>query len=152
MNRRGFLGSILAAAVAPAIVRADSLMRIVPRETLFMNVDMAFNDATAVARMLGLQLIGFSVIEEQCDIIETTTIMSAHRTWEQGLTYRIGEIDLALPPSVNVQALYADGISIDMRKVLIHRNPGGIDTLSVLDFDLTDYGYRIPSFEMEIKP
>ncbi len=33
MNRRGFLGSILAAAVAPAIVRADSLMRIVPMET-----------------------------------------------------------------------------------------------------------------------
>ena len=33
MNRRGFLGAILAAAAAPAIVRADSLMRIVPRET-----------------------------------------------------------------------------------------------------------------------
>lgn len=33
MNRRGFLGSILAACAAPAIVRADSLMRIVPRET-----------------------------------------------------------------------------------------------------------------------
>lgn len=32
MNRRGFLGAILAAAAAPAIVRADSLMRIVPRE------------------------------------------------------------------------------------------------------------------------
>lgn len=33
MNRRGFLGAILAAAVAPAIVRADALMRIVPRAT-----------------------------------------------------------------------------------------------------------------------
>jgi hypothetical protein len=33
MNRRGFIGSILAAAAAPAIVRADSLMRIVPVET-----------------------------------------------------------------------------------------------------------------------
>lgn len=32
MNRRGFLGAILAAAVAPAIVRADALMRIVPRD------------------------------------------------------------------------------------------------------------------------
>lgn len=30
MNRRGFLGSILALGAAPAIVRADSLMRIVP--------------------------------------------------------------------------------------------------------------------------
>jgi hypothetical protein len=34
MNRRGFLGSILVACAAPAIVRADSLMRIVPMETL----------------------------------------------------------------------------------------------------------------------
>lgn len=34
MNRRGFLGAILAAAAAPAIVRADSLMRIVPRDLL----------------------------------------------------------------------------------------------------------------------
>lgn len=33
MNRRSFLGAILAAAAAPAIVRADSLMRILPRET-----------------------------------------------------------------------------------------------------------------------
>lgn len=33
MNRRGFLSSILALGVAPAIVRADSLMRIIPRET-----------------------------------------------------------------------------------------------------------------------
>jgi hypothetical protein len=33
MNRRGFLGSILALGAAPAIVRADSLMRIVPLET-----------------------------------------------------------------------------------------------------------------------
>lgn len=36
MDRRGFLGAILASAVAPAIVRADSLMRIVPRETLVL--------------------------------------------------------------------------------------------------------------------
>lgn len=34
MNRRGFLGSILAACAAPAIVRADSLMRVVPTETV----------------------------------------------------------------------------------------------------------------------
>lgn len=34
MNRRGFLGSILALSAAPAIVRADSLMRIVPRDAL----------------------------------------------------------------------------------------------------------------------
>lgn len=33
MNRRGFLGAIIATCAAPAIVRADSLMRIVPRYT-----------------------------------------------------------------------------------------------------------------------
>lgn len=33
MNRRSFLSGILAACAAPAIVRADSLMRIVPRDT-----------------------------------------------------------------------------------------------------------------------
>lgn len=33
MNRRGFLGAMLAACAAPAIVRVDSLMRIVPVET-----------------------------------------------------------------------------------------------------------------------
>ena len=36
MNRRGFLLGCLAAAAAPAIVRADSLMRIVPRETAIL--------------------------------------------------------------------------------------------------------------------
>jgi hypothetical protein len=30
MNRRGFLGGILALGAAPAIVRADSLMRVIP--------------------------------------------------------------------------------------------------------------------------
>lgn len=32
MNRRGFLTGILALGSAPAIVRADSLMRVVPRD------------------------------------------------------------------------------------------------------------------------
>lgn len=34
MDRRGFLQSILVAVVAPAIVRADSLMKIIPAERL----------------------------------------------------------------------------------------------------------------------
>lgn len=33
MNRRGFLGSILAAGVAPAIVRIENLMGMVPTES-----------------------------------------------------------------------------------------------------------------------
>ena len=31
MNRRGFLGSILALGAAPAIVRAENIMRVTPR-------------------------------------------------------------------------------------------------------------------------
>ena len=36
MNRRSFLASILALAAAPAIVRADSLMRIVARAPIIL--------------------------------------------------------------------------------------------------------------------
>ncbi len=38
MNRRGFLGSIIALGAAPAIVRADALMRIVPRDASVLRV------------------------------------------------------------------------------------------------------------------
>lgn len=40
MNRRSFLSSVLALGAAPAIVRADSLMRIVPRETALLPTPM----------------------------------------------------------------------------------------------------------------
>lgn len=36
MIRRSFLGSILALGAAPAIVRADSLMRVIPTGTTFL--------------------------------------------------------------------------------------------------------------------
>ena len=45
MNRRGFLtglGGILAVAAAPAIVRADSLMRVVPVDTSICDLRAAF--------------------------------------------------------------------------------------------------------------
>ena len=38
MNRRGFLGAMLAACAAPAIVRADSLMRIIPMDVPVIEV------------------------------------------------------------------------------------------------------------------
>ena len=38
MNRRGFLSSIILAAAAPAIVRAGSLMRVVPRDTAILQL------------------------------------------------------------------------------------------------------------------
>lgn len=33
ISRRSFLGAILASCAAPAIVRADSLMRVIPKDT-----------------------------------------------------------------------------------------------------------------------
>jgi hypothetical protein len=39
MNRRGFLGAILAGCAAPAIVRADALMRVVPLGTDVLTLD-----------------------------------------------------------------------------------------------------------------
>ena|SRR6185369_3233199 len=45
MDRRGFLGSILAACAAPAIVRADSLMRVVSRDTGILTVKMGATSA-----------------------------------------------------------------------------------------------------------
>lgn len=69
MNRRGFLGSILAAAAAPAIVRADSLMRIVPRDividlapadtglTLFWKGDAVFTGGFTGQRSNGTVLL-----------------------------------------------------------------------------------------------
>jgi hypothetical protein len=44
-GRRGFLLQCLALAAAPAIVRADSLMRLVPRDALVMGLDLAKDDA-----------------------------------------------------------------------------------------------------------
>lgn len=47
MNRRGFMGSILALGAAPAIVRADSLMRIVAPMSDMEYLQSIINDANA---------------------------------------------------------------------------------------------------------
>lgn len=47
MNRRGFLGAILAAAVAPAIVRADALMRVIPTDMAF-DAELGLGDVFTV--------------------------------------------------------------------------------------------------------
>ena len=60
MNRRDFLSAMLAACAAPAIVRADSLMRIVPRET---TVVTPF-EAVAVARYMTMDEIVREALRE----------------------------------------------------------------------------------------
>ncbi len=46
MNRRGFLTGILALGMAPAIVRADSLMRIIPREAVLLTGKIGYFECT----------------------------------------------------------------------------------------------------------
>ena len=77
MNRRGFLGSILALGAAPAIVRADSLMRIVPLDTsvLFGAYDVVI-DAGPV---YGNQLL---TVEEM--VREMRHIMISLGMWRDG--------------------------------------------------------------------
>ncbi len=56
MNRRGFLGSIIAACAAPAIVRADALMRVVPVETAVITESVTYTLPGQIAvweRVLG---------------------------------------------------------------------------------------------------
>lgn len=64
MNRRGFLGSILAACAAPAIVRADSLMRIVPMDDTLVLIHPA-----RYRQIIGATVIVPSTIDE---IVRTT--------------------------------------------------------------------------------
>lgn len=51
-GRRGFLGAMLALAAAPAIVRADSLMRIVPTEQLILWGDGIRDDTVALQALI----------------------------------------------------------------------------------------------------
>ena len=49
MNRRGFLAGILAAGMAPAVVRAASLMKVVSQTRLIMPAPFGFHDNFARA-------------------------------------------------------------------------------------------------------
>ena len=65
-TRRGFLGSILALSAAPAIVRADALMRVMPIDRLILWGDGIQDDTIALqalingARVLRFDKAGFT--------------------------------------------------------------------------------------------
>lgn len=94
MNRRGFLGSILAACAAPAIVRADSLMRIVPMDLLVddnaeafaegfasrARIDMLYND--------GLQIREWS--QYMADHDQTITRYDVRAESKNGVWHQLG--------------------------------------------------------------
>jgi len=52
IGRRGFLGAILALTAAPAIVQADSLMKIIPINQLILWGDDIHDDAAALQALM----------------------------------------------------------------------------------------------------
>ena len=95
MNRRSFLSSCLALAAAPAIVRADSLMRIVPRDvaivaapavqsiyTLKRQLDEARNECERLHRALA------EIREEWCGA-ECGEPVTAQEAYAIGLCKRM---------------------------------------------------------------
>jgi hypothetical protein len=66
MNRRGFLGSILALGAAPAIVRADSLMRLIPRD-LSLLLPLETQRAASSAMWAGTirEMTGFDIVRDE---------------------------------------------------------------------------------------
>ena len=66
MNRRGFIGSILALCAAPAIVRADSLMRIIPPRALILWGDGIHDDTLAFQALVQgavVRMVSGAIIE-----------------------------------------------------------------------------------------
>lgn len=54
MSRRSFMGSMLALAAAPAIVRADSLMRVIPINTTILTEAHIEAALTEISKITGL--------------------------------------------------------------------------------------------------
>lgn len=61
LSRRGFLGAMLAAAAAPAIVKSDSLMRIVVPKPLLLTLwgDGLHDDAQAIQALINGKSVTF---------------------------------------------------------------------------------------------
>lgn len=61
LSRRGFLGAMLAAAAAPAIVKSDSLMRIVVPKPLLLTLwgDGLHDDAQAIQALINGKSVMF---------------------------------------------------------------------------------------------
>lgn len=151
MNRRGFLGSILAAAVAPAIVRADSLMRIVPRDTLFLDADMTLlpYQQEIFGRLFKLPLAAVSAMCSM-DEIDTTTLFSSVKNYHAGLRYVAAEVELVLPLGYDkITGLDAEGIPLpmDAGNVTVERSVTGFNRVRIHNLDLTQFGNRVPEFQ-----
>lgn len=82
MNRRGFLGSILTACVAPAIVRADRLMRVVPRDATVLPINinpLDYDVVVDVGPIFRGQLGSYGGVTIRQTVITSNIIERLHR-------------------------------------------------------------------------
>ena len=120
MNRRGFLASCLALAAAPAIVRADSLMRIVPIETTVVPAidplvaKLMADEAERAAFAAGLQIREVTVMDIGTGLLVTrwdVTSEDAAGAWHQD------GVDMRLPggPTDEDRAIVRDLLAARLR-------------------------------------
>lgn len=145
MNRRSFLTTILASAVAPAIVRADSLMRIVPRETLVVVMNDLPLEAWARCGFVNM------FIELECETITAQAIgANARELYTSNFRHTAAEVDIELPPTIaHPRSLRLDGHDAPLPEgTLVRQNPAGMRVLHIPRLDLTEYGNRVPQIEV----
>lgn len=145
LNRRSFLATILASAVAPAIVRADSLMRIVPRETLVV-----------IPRALPLEVwascgVVSMSIEQELETITAQAIgANARELYTLNFRHTATEVNIELPPTIaQPRSLRLDGRDAPLPEgAVVMQNPTGVRVLHIPRLDLTEYGNRVPQIEV----
>lgn len=93
MNRRGFLGSMLALGAAPAIVRADALMQLVPVQSLILRPQIDIAAVTALIREIKAYDINRDEFIYRLDF-------AGHN--RQGELRQIG-IDFTVPPGDSIE-------------------------------------------------
>lgn len=145
MNRRSFLATILASAVAPAIVRADSLMRIVPRETLVIATSDLPLEAWANCDIVNM------FIEQELETITAQAIgANARELYTLNFRHTATEVDIELPPTItHPRLLRLDGRDAPLPEgTIVRQNPTGVRVLHIPQLDLTEYGNRVPQIEV----
>lgn len=136
MNRRGFLGSMLALGAAPAIVRAESLMRVYPAS---LRTPLVFGTMRIDGQLLAAEIC------ESVSSIDVTTLLSTAKSFASSYLYEAKNVELALPPGADVRRLWADGVEVRIEGA--RRTARG---LLLPRLDLSDYGNRVPEFAIEV--
>lgn len=144
LTRRSFMGSLLAAAVAPAFVRSGLLMRMVSREKLVLPL---------VQSRVALPMMYSGRIDTYVSYIDTTTCLDTAIQSVMGmLRYTARDVEVLLPDGVVPSAIYIDDRPITLKDVrgVIEHPVNGVSVLRIRDLDLSDYGHRLPTFTMDI--